>query len=344
MTAVVAIRRITGEASWKSRFRGQSLAVDISFHYPADLFSLLVDTIPRLCRSKKDVLLFFQGAGVGQQIYADLSQRIRSDAAAITKFEIARVVLTRINERGEATLRERREVLKRVTQFEEFETCWDNDRLQAKGLVAEVRKLVNVKDSFTRMEMERDRERIQRQNEIEKKQKAEQAKRAELLAIRDEFYKLFAVTDHQKRGKLLEGAMNRLFKAHGVSVREAFTLKTVDAGGVVEQIDGVVELEGHIYLVEMKWWGEPLGVGEVSQHLVRIYHRGHARGMFISNSGYTSAAVQTCREALQQTVVVLSELKEFVDLFEKEASLRDWLKAKADAAITHKNPLYMPLS
>ena len=43
---------------------------DITFHYPPELFSLLVDTIPLLNRSKKDVLLFFRGAGVpaGQRI------------------------------------------------------------------------------------------------------------------------------------------------------------------------------------------------------------------------------------------------------------------------------------
>jgi hypothetical protein len=128
--------------------------MDISFHYPPDLFNLLVDTIPRLCRSKKDVLIFFRGAGIGQQFYADIAEKLRTDAAAVNKFETARTILTRVNARGEATLRERRELLKRVTQFEEFETCWENDRLQAKGLVAEVRKLVNVKDSFTRMEIE----------------------------------------------------------------------------------------------------------------------------------------------------------------------------------------------
>ena len=50
-----------------------------------------------------------------------------------------------------------------------------------------------------------------------------------------------------------------------------------------------------------------------------------------------------CRESLQRTVVVLSELRELVDLLEKEASLREWLKTKVDAAITHKNPLHMPL-
>jgi len=30
-----------------------------AFHYPPEILSLLVDTIPLLCRSKKDVVLFF---------------------------------------------------------------------------------------------------------------------------------------------------------------------------------------------------------------------------------------------------------------------------------------------
>lgn len=33
-------------------------AMDERFQYPPDLFNLLVDTIPLLCKSKNDVLLF----------------------------------------------------------------------------------------------------------------------------------------------------------------------------------------------------------------------------------------------------------------------------------------------
>ena len=43
-------------------------APDITFPYPPDLFNLLVDTIPLLNRSKKDVLLFFRGAGVHEEV------------------------------------------------------------------------------------------------------------------------------------------------------------------------------------------------------------------------------------------------------------------------------------
>ena len=35
--------------------------MDSLFHYPPDVFNLLVDTIPRLCKSKADVLLFAAG-------------------------------------------------------------------------------------------------------------------------------------------------------------------------------------------------------------------------------------------------------------------------------------------
>ncbi len=53
---------------------------------------------------------------------------------------------------------------------------------------------------------------------------------------------------------------------------------------MVEQIDGVIELDGELNLVEIKWWSVPLGAGEVSHHLVRVFNRGHLRGIFISAS------------------------------------------------------------
>ena len=133
--------------------------MDITFHYPPDLLALLIDAIPRLCRGKADVIMFFRGAGVDQTLFSDLERRVRFDRSSIGKHEIARTVLERLNQRGEATLRERREVVKRVVEFEDFSACWDNDRLIAQGLVAQVRKLVDVKDSFTRMKDERETER-----------------------------------------------------------------------------------------------------------------------------------------------------------------------------------------
>jgi restriction system protein len=77
---------------------------------------------------------------------------------------------------------------------------------------------------------------------------------------------------------------------------------------------------------------------------VRIFSRGHARGIFISASGYTEPAVVVCREALQRSVIVLCTLEEIVRLLEGDVQLQGFFKEKVRAAIVEKEPLYEPLA
>ncbi|MDD1762053.1 MAG: restriction endonuclease [Methanothrix sp.] len=313
--------------------------MDIIFQYPPDLMHLLIDAIPRLCRSKRDVLLFFKGAGVSSTLTNDLEIQLKKDRNNISKYEIVRTVLTRLNEKGESTLRERREILKCITEFEKFSTCYPEDHLAAKGLVAEIRELVNVKDSFTRMKIEHEAEQKQRLVEQQAKIEKEQRRKTKLAAVKSDLYALFNEGNCQKRGKALESILNRLFEANGILIREAFTINGSQREGIVEQIDGAVEIKGAIYLVEMKWWHEPLGPLEVSQHLVRIHSRGQARGIIISESGYTGPAITICKDALRDTVIVLCKLKEIVMLLEHEKDLKAFFDAKINAAIIDKNPM-----
>ena len=73
-----------------------------------------------------------------------------------------------------------------------------------------------------------------------------------------------------------------------------------DAGGIYEQVDGAIVLDGEVYLVEMKWTSDPIGTDLVSPHLVRVFNRGSCRGIFISASGYTEPAIHVIRQALQR--------------------------------------------
>jgi restriction system protein len=41
------------------------------YHYPPNLIAQLMDAIPALCRSKRDVLSFFKQAGIQESVYAD---------------------------------------------------------------------------------------------------------------------------------------------------------------------------------------------------------------------------------------------------------------------------------
>ncbi len=83
---------------------------DIIFHYPPELFNLLVDVVPLLNRSKQDVLVFFRGAGVPDNITSDIAVHLRAAPKDVNKYQMVRTVLERLNAKGEHALRERREV------------------------------------------------------------------------------------------------------------------------------------------------------------------------------------------------------------------------------------------
>ena len=105
----------------------------------------------------------------------------------------------------------------------------------------------------------------------------------------------------------------------------------------------MIELKGEVYFVEMKWYREPVGAEEVSRHLVRLMGRAEARGLFISASDFTAAAVHESREFLRQKVLALCHLDELVAVLDREYDLADFLNQKVQAAIIHKNPYFRPL-
>ena len=321
------------------------MTTDITFHYPPELFNLLVDTVPLLNKTKKELLLFFRGAGVADGMLHDLHQRLKSDPKNIGKFEIARTVLQRLNERGEATLRERREVLRRVVEFTNFDACWPDDQLKAKGAVVGVCDIVNQKDSFTRMNLERKAERRARLAITEKTRLAKQKRTAKIDEAKQKFYALFSTAlTPQQRGIQLETALNLLFQAFDIAVHEAFHLVGDQGEGIVEQVDGVIELKGDLYFVEMKWHKKPVGKPQVSEHLVRLMSRDQARGLFVSASDFTAPAIHTSREFLQHKLVVLCHLQELVLVLEQQHDLPTFLNQKVQAAIIHKNPYFKPLA
>src|SRR4051812_10094953 len=101
-------------------------SIDISYHYPPELLELLVDTIPVLGRAKEFPLEFFRGAGVPEKYLSDWREKLLTDRQSVTKCHITRSVLLRLNEGHDSTLGQRREVLKRVVEFEDFTACWES--------------------------------------------------------------------------------------------------------------------------------------------------------------------------------------------------------------------------
>jgi hypothetical protein len=89
----------------------------------------------------------------------------------------------------------------------------------------------------------------------------------------------------------------------------------------------------------MKWKQEAIDVMDVSRHLTRIILRSEPKGIFISYSRYTDAAIQTCREALTKATIVLCTVEELVKLLESKQNFKSFLNEKIKAATLTKNPL-----
>jgi len=315
---------------------------DSAFHFPPDVFEAVVNAVPLLVRGKRDVLTFFQGCGVSRSYLDTLEPWTRRDSGQ-SKYHITRAILIHMNELGDAGLAQRRQLIKRVSEFENFTACWPDDQLKAKGAVAAIAELVNKKDAFTRLQEERERE--QRDHRAARRAESERVAtaRSRREQVKTDLYRLFSETDPHRRGKALEGVLNGLFQAHDILVREAFVVTGDNGEGVIEQIDGAVEIDGRIYLVEMKWWDKLLGRAEVSPHLVSVYSRGEAGGIFISNSGYHDSAVAEYKTALTQRTVILVELQEIITLLEQDLPLLDLIRPKLQAATLSKQPLTYPL-
>jgi hypothetical protein len=77
-------------------------------------------------------------------------------------------------------------------------------------------RIINVKDSITRMSQERDREIEARRVEQQEGTRAARERRERVEATKWELFSLFDETNPHRRGKSLEGLLNNLFRAYDV--------------------------------------------------------------------------------------------------------------------------------
>jgi hypothetical protein len=101
-----------------------------------------------------------------------------------------------------------------------------------------------------------------------------------LTKLRSDLIDLSRLDPHP-RGYAFEKFLKSLFDAYGLEAREAFRLKG-------EQIDGSFQLSNHTYLLEAKWQNPPCGAEMLHAFHGKVEQKASwARGLFISNSGFT---------------------------------------------------------
>ena len=123
--------------------------------------------------------------------------------------------------------------------------------------------------------------------------------KSELIAL--------SVLDPHPRGYAFEQFLQSLFKAFGMDPREPFRLRG-------EQIDGSFQLAGETYLVEAKWHGNKIGAGELHSFHGKLDQKAAwARGIFISNSGFTDEGLMAFGKGKRVICVDGLDLYEMLD-------------------------------
>ncbi|SHJ80735.1 Restriction endonuclease [Anaerocolumna jejuensis DSM 15929] len=312
--------------------------MDLFFHFPPDLFGLLVDTIPRLNKSKKDLLLFFESTGVPSVYLKEYYNLLNTNNSQFKKFNVTREVLEVLNRETDKMLGVRRKLLQRVIEFDSFEMCYANDKDRAKANVADIQKLVKLKDTVTKYENYLSSERNQKiQNKNEEIEKISKNKNR-YIELLEQFEALFSNNNPQERGKKLEIILNQIFKYFRIGIKEDFVIYDEETGKNYEQIDGVIEINHYLTLLEMKWEKNSIGADKIGRFMSRLLVRRNVDGIIISYSSYTETAIITAKEALSISVIALVDLKDIYDVLKQEKDLLTYFTYLIQNVKLYKSP------
>jgi hypothetical protein len=299
-------------------------------HLRPDLIAKLVDAITNLVWGKQQVLELFQNAGVPNELLNDFHEQVERDRASVKKPIMIRAILQRMNSAGDKpeAIRMRRELVRRVIEWKNFSTCQPNCEDLARGAIAAVREIVGKYDFLTEIRNERDRQRDAQIRGTHEERLALAARKEAWDAVKHDFMACFGISDHQLRGRTFEQVMNRLFVHAQLAAKPPFTIYG-ESGKLLEQIDGSIELDGCVYIVEIKWWEGRVEQKELSAFACKVFMRSESRvrGLFISASPYTEASVNVAEQACaRDRAIILFSLREFFDVVNADGDIRELIR------------------
>jgi len=153
--------------------------------------------------------------------------------------------------------------------------------------------------------------------------------------LKNRFLDMFAAADPQKRGRDFEGFLNELFALWDLSPRAAYDLEH-------EQIDGAFTFRTDDYLLEARWWKEPLQPKELNDFRVKV--DGKARntlGLCVAVTGFTKGAIEKHSEG--QSPLILMDGTDLMPILEGRIGLDEVLERKRRHAAETGIPMFRAL-
>jgi len=141
-----------------------------------------------------------------------------------------------------------------------------------------------------------------------------------LAGLRDRFLQISSLPPHD-RGYALEKFLHNLFDAYRFNPRPSFRI-------VGEQIDGSIEFEHEIYLIEAKWQVEPITQADLAVLDSRVSgHSQIGRGIFITAGCFSPDGI-TAHERLRPSAMIGIDGQDLFYLLEHSLPLAEIFRRK----------------
>jgi RNA-directed DNA polymerase len=146
-----------------------------------------------------------------------------------------------------------------------------------------------------------------------------------LEALLYSYNKLARMSDHHRRGYLLQDLLNNLFNLFRIRVVESFTR---NEGG--EQIDGAFVLDGWHYIVECRWREKLANIRELDGLYGQVDRSGRqTMGVFLSINGWSENVPDLLKQNAQKSIVLINE-GDLYKVLSEEVDLRVLIGAKLE--------------
>lgn len=263
---------------------------------------------------------FLESCGVSSSIY-------RAFGKEGGKYQVMRSILELLERQQRYDII--KEISKQLYNFVPSEDGIDKDK--ANRLLEDFRKTVGpsiLEEEVNKRELERkaeEQKRILEENKIQ---------RQKLEKLKENFLRLNALDDKQKRGFEVEPLFFELLELEEFEVHRPYRIKG-------EQLDGHFKYEKFDYIVEIKWTDSPTNQSDLSIFDGKIRGKGQStRGFFLSINGFDNNAVS--KFSGDSPRIILMDGQDLFLIFEEITTFYDLMKFKTDA-LARKGFIYAKL-
>lgn len=160
---------------------------------------------------------------------------------------------------------------------------WDDSAIKISKAEESVKRLREFAHGYFKVEEEK-RALEKRRKKTQEHLRSLKTNQEQVEYLKQEFFQLTMESNHQKRGRQLEGFLNKLFTLYDLNPKKSFSLAD-------EQIDGAFTFENSDYLLEAKWQKDPVETGDLKKFAGTLNDKlKNTLGLFISIDGFTEGA------------------------------------------------------